>query len=166
MKITQSAAQLFILQPLPHTSFLLLARAATSIIFVTTKRLLSQQKYACHDKTFLLQHVWQIFVATNVILSGQTCVCCILSWQKFCHDKHTFVMTKDMFCPWHVFVTTKLLSWQKLYLWQLQSLILFFLFLFFFSYMGVCRWMESKFPEKWILFWTAKSVCLINLLAV
>ena len=52
-------------------------------IFVVTK-VLSQQKY---------------FVITNIILS----------WQKFHHNKHTFVATKDMFChDKHVFVVIKL----------------------------------------------------------
>ena len=40
---------------------------------------------------------WQIFVATNIILSQQ----------KFCHNQHTFVATKDMFChDKHMTVTT------------------------------------------------------------
>ena len=45
------------------------------------------------------------FVATNIILSSQ----------NFCHDKHTFVVTKDLFCrDKHVcrdktFVTTKMI---------------------------------------------------------
>ena len=33
----------------------------------------------------------------------------ILLWQMFCHGKHTFVVTKDVF------------SWQKWYLWQLPQ---------------------------------------------
>ena len=92
----------------------------------------------------------QIFVATNIISSQQTCLlswqkntchvqtfvatklclsqqkfCCdkiFLSWQNFCRDKHTFVMTKDMFCC-DVFIATKLLSRQKWYLWQLPPVI-------------------------------------------
>ena len=73
---------------------------------------------------------------------------CLLG-QRFCHDKHTFVATKDVFCrDKHVFVTTKvslswqnfcsdkllsqqntsyvmtkLLLWQKWYLWQLLPMI-------------------------------------------
>ena len=45
------------------------------------------------------------FVATNIILSQQ----------NFCHDKHTFVVTKDLFChDKHIchdktFVTTKMI---------------------------------------------------------
>ena len=58
----------------------------------------------CHDKTF---------VATNTPLSQQ----------KFCHDKHAFVVTKDVFCHGkHTFVATKLLSCQKVYLWELPPM--------------------------------------------
>ena len=71
--------------------------------------LLLQQKYACCDKTFVVTNLylsWQnIFVATN------TC----LSWQNFHHDKHIFVVIKDVFCHnKQVFVITKVsLSWQQ-----------------------------------------------------
>ena len=96
----------------------------------------------CRDKSFVVTNMhssWQntSFVATKVCLSRQTRVChdrylcCnkILSWQKyfvmtnnsvtkkFCCSKHTFVVTKD------VFVTTELLSWKKLCLWQLPPMI-------------------------------------------
>ena len=81
--------------------FLSLQGAATSIIFVTanvpvvTKRLLSRQKYACHDKSFVI----------TKLCSSQ---------QNFCVDKHTFVVTKDVSCcDKHVFVTTKSFSWQN-----------------------------------------------------
>ena len=48
-----------------------------------------------------------------------------LSRQKFCSDKHTFVMTKDVFCSdKHVFVMTIFLLWQIWYLWQLLPMIL------------------------------------------
>ena len=73
--------------------------------FVTTKLLsrqayfcrdkrhvLSRQKYSCRDRTFVVTNMCssrqKYFVATNIILS----------WQKFCRSKHTFVMTKDVFC--------------------------------------------------------------------
>ena len=82
--------------------------------------LLSRQKYACCDKTF---------VATKLCLSRQNiCHVCrdkhtfchdkrgfvttntCLSWQKFCCDKHTFVTTKLVFCcNKHVFVMTKII---------------------------------------------------------
>ena len=53
------------------------------------------------------------------------------AWTYFCRDKHNFVATKDVFCRnKHVFVATntcfiatKLLSRQKLYLWQLPPII-------------------------------------------
>ena len=119
--------------------------------------LLSQQKYACCDKSFVTKKLClsrQNIFATNIILSRQnkhtsvttsnclsqqnmsfimTKVC--LSRQNLCCDKHmlvatnichdnNFVMTKDVFCHGkHVFVVTKLLSWQKLYLWQLPQMI-------------------------------------------
>ena len=54
--------------------------------FVMTN--ISRDKHACHDKTF---------VATNT---------CLLR-QKFCHDKHIFVATKDLFClDKHMFLAT------------------------------------------------------------
>ena len=82
--------------------------AATSVIFFFSTKvlsrktsLLSPQKYACHDKTL---------VATKLCLSRQ----------KFYLDKHTFVMTKDVFCcdfffllsHDNLFFTTKLSSRQ------------------------------------------------------
>ena len=52
-------------------------------------RLLSRERYACLHKTF---------VTTKLCLSRQN----IWSWQTFgrgkCHDKHTFVTRKDVFC--------------------------------------------------------------------
>ena len=56
-------------------------------------RLLSQQKYDCRDKIMFVAKKYFCFVATNI-----------------CHDKH-------------VFVATKVLSRQKLYLWQLAPVI-------------------------------------------
>ena len=122
--------------------------------FVTIKVCLLWQKFGrennCRDKIFLSRQnlSQQIFVVTNIILlwqtcvhmlvetkllSWQTCVCCdkscvatdiILSWQKFCHSKHNFVVTKDMFCcDKHMFVMTKDLSQQRWYLWQLPPVI-------------------------------------------
>jgi len=88
-------------------------------------RLLSRQKYACLDKTL---------VATNMCyLSRQkfcrdkrhslqyryvswlgACIpglCLILQRQNFCHEKHTFVSTKDVFCrDKHAFVATKFIA--------------------------------------------------------
>ena len=50
----------------------------------------------CHEKTFVMTNTSS--VVTKV---------CLLQ-QKFYHDKHTFVTTKDMFChDKHMFVTTK-----------------------------------------------------------
>ena len=67
-----------------------------NMAFVMTKLSLSWQNL-CRN-IFLS---WQIFAATNIILSWQTHVCHdkthLLSWQKYaCHDK-TFVTTKDVF---------------------------------------------------------------------
>ena len=81
--------------------------------------LLSWQKYACHDKTFVIT---KLFCCCNKHNFVATIFCCCdkhtffttnmcrdksmllmtkpLSrhlWQKFCRDKHTFVMTKDSF---------------------------------------------------------------------
>ena len=83
-----------------------LAGAATSIIFVATKTCLSRQNTS--------------FVATKVCLSRQ----------NFCRHKHVFVATysRQFFLYTFVgtkdaFVATKLLSRQKLYLWQLPPMI-------------------------------------------
>jgi len=59
-----------------------LVAAARSIIFVMRKLCLSRQIFAV-TKVLSRQ---KYFVTTNIILSQQ----------KFCHDKHTFVATKDM----------------------------------------------------------------------
>ena len=96
--------------------------AATSVIFVTTKRLF------CHDKSVLVLTkvlAWMfLFVATK-LLSQQIFAATniILSWFFVCgHDKHTFVMTKHLLswqkyaCHDKSFVMTNMcLSWQKVY---------------------------------------------------
>ena len=73
------------------SSSLSLAGAVTSIIFVMTKVLLrqtclSQQKYACHHKCFVVTKLclsWQnIYLIQNIFV--MTNICC---------DKHNFVMT-------------------------------------------------------------------------
>ena len=85
--------------------------AATSIIYVATKvssrqtRVLSQQKYACRDKTFVVTDTY--FCRDTTFVSPNNFVATILlSWQKdvFCREKH--VCQTDML---HV-VTHKLWS--------------------------------------------------------
>ena len=86
-------------------------------------------------------------------------------WAYFCHDKRCVL-------SWHVFVVSKLLSWQKMCfvmtcVCRIQTFVMTKIILkaapvsdncfVFFSYVGVCRWMESKLSEKLILFRTAKS---------
>ena len=68
-----------------------LAGATTSIIFVATKVVLLQQKYACRDKTFVAKKLClsrQIFFHDNIILSRQAYFCRdkrrVLSWEKTC----------------------------------------------------------------------------------
>jgi len=130
-----------------------LASTATNIIFCCDKKfchvcrdktlLLSRLKFSCRGNTFvatklcLSQHTRQNclsrqpFVATNttkLCLSRQLFVVTnVLSRQNYvCLDKHSFVATKDVFCVCrdkHVFVATKLLSREKLYLWQLSPMI-------------------------------------------
>ena len=115
---------------------------------------LLRQKCACHDKTFVATNIYRnkhVFVVTEVlswqayfscnkrcVLSWQNYVCHYkyLSWQTFCHDKNMFVMTsfvtasillsrqKSCFVATNMCVMTKLLSWQKWYLWQLPPTIL------------------------------------------
>ena len=80
------------------------------IMFVATKNVfcvLSRLADFCRDER-------RVFVATKICLSRQ----------KFYRNKHTSVETKDVFCrDKHVFVATKRLSRQKLYLWQLPPMI-------------------------------------------
>ena len=110
----------------------LLAGAATSIIFVTTKVLSQQthvcrdktclltwQKYACHDKTFVTTKLFcccdkHNFVMTSILLSQQTRVVtkvCFL-WHNFCHDTLvTKVLSRQAyFCR----DKRQVLSWQNL----------------------------------------------------
>ena len=114
-----------------------LAGAATSIIFVATEVRLPRQTFCCDEIMFVVTKLLmqQIFVLTNMCLSRQAYFCCDkgcvflrqtrvchkcsvttkihLSQQNLCHNKHTFVVTKDaFFCDKRVFVTN-VLSQQK-----------------------------------------------------
>ena len=99
-----------------------LAGAGVSVFFVTTK-VLSRQKYVCHDK--------HCFVATT-LSSQPTGVCrafvatklCLLL-QNSCHNKHYFVVTSILlswqktcfvFVAINAFVAAKLLSHMRLWL--------------------------------------------------
>ena len=109
--------------PRQNTSFVAtkvsLAGAATSIIFVTTNtclswqtRLLSRQKYAYCDKTFVTTNIFvaanfllrEIFVVTNIILT----------WQNACRDKLTFVATNKSFVATNVLWAKKKQKKKKL----------------------------------------------------
>ena len=78
-----------------------------------TKILMSQQAYFCHDKRCVL--LQQTCVMTKVSLSQQNFLATkfCLSWQIFVatknHDKHTFVTRKDMFCHDKMFVMEKMI---------------------------------------------------------
>ena len=136
-------------------SLLSLAGAATSTkvlsrlswqnpSFVATKVCLSEQnfchdKIVCHNKTFVGTNrclSWQAYFCHDRrhVLSWQTCVCCDKSFiaiKKNSANKHKLfcdktyatgiILSQQKVC----FVTTKLLSWQKLYLWQLPPVIHF-----------------------------------------
>ena len=124
----------------------MLARAATSITFVCCNKihLLSWQKYACHDETFVTTNNYYV-CWDKIFLLWQNCCCdmCLssfvmtkgcyvvtnmcMSWQFFCRDKimfvvknicrdKTFVARKNIF-----FAISILLSRQKLYLRQLRQ---------------------------------------------
>ena len=136
----------------PHSPFLLrwhlsLVGAVTSIIFVATKVLSSQNMSFRHNKTFVAKTLFchnKTFVVTNICSEKQFCC------NTFCYDKSMLVrtklllrqnslllqifvatrvisvMTKDVFChdttvchDKHVFVMTKVLLWQNWYLWHL-----------------------------------------------
>ena len=73
-----------------------------------TNTCLSQQVYFCHDKRCVFLFIKIMFFMTEICLLRQT----------FCCDKHTFVVSKDVFlfyvCCDKSFVTTSiLLSWRK-----------------------------------------------------
>ena len=77
-----------------------LAGIATSIIFVATNTCLSQQT-CCHDKAHLLSRQKYVCVCVSV----RTCPLCLSRQAYFCRDKKS------------------VLSRQKLYLWQLPTMI-------------------------------------------
>ena len=90
-----------------------------SVVCRDKTHLLSQQKYASHNKTFVMTNIfvniflWQQNFCRNKDLSRQTCVC---------PDK-SFVATSILLLrqKTHMFVTTKLVM-TKLYLWQLPPM--------------------------------------------
>ena len=100
---------------LPQVSFLLWQKFChNKHMFVMTKHIfcceksmfaktkcLSWQNYVCYDKIFLSQ---QNFGCKFFVVVTNTC----LLQQKICHDKHTFVARKDVFCcDKHMFIMTK-----------------------------------------------------------
>ena len=91
-------ARLYRWLELPQVSFL------SRQIFCRNKHVFVETKHVfCRDKSMHVS-TKHVFVATNIILSRQA---------YFCRDKHVFVATK----------VCLRLSRQKLYLWQLPSLI-------------------------------------------
>ena len=108
--------------------------AATSIIFIVKTHLLSRQKYACHDKTFVTTKwylSWQnIFVVINIcrdkIMFVVTNIChnrCFATTKVFCHG--SFVVTIILLLRQNTsFVMTIFLLRQKWYLGQLLLMIL------------------------------------------
>ena len=76
-------------------------------------RLLSRQKHACRDKSFVAQKYfgttkllsWQIFVVTNIFFSHDKS---FVSWQAyFCHDKRCVSSQQTHVCCDKTFVVTK-----------------------------------------------------------
>ena len=120
-------------------------------IFVITKRFATKvcllwQNF-CRDKHIFVMCL--LFVMTKLclpqksvvkarILLSQQKTCFVATKDLFCHDKPVFVATNfchdknytcGSSCQWylnsmHRFVATKLLSWQKWYLWQLPPIYL------------------------------------------
>ena len=83
---------------------------------------LSRQKF-CHQKTHLLS--WQKYACRNKHVFTESNICrdksfitIILSWQRCCHNKHIFIMAKQVFV-----VTNTCLLQQKCYLWQRPPMI-------------------------------------------
>ena len=97
-----------------HSCRLSLVGAASSIVFVVTKHVF------CHNKSMLV--VTKVLSQIKIRLLRQNfCVTTniILSQQKFCYDKHTFVAPKDMFCcDKLVFAVTKVSFMKSILLLQ------------------------------------------------
>jgi len=106
-----------------------LVGAATSIIFVATNTYLSQQMYACRNKTFvatilclLWQNIfvmtkclsWQIFVTTNMFVAKKKIFRHLFIFSRqayFSRDKTRFTGTHYLS---RLFAATNMyLSWQK-----------------------------------------------------
>ena len=101
-------------------SFLSLAGAATSVIFVATNTCLSRQNTSVVATKICLSRqrlcgAKLTFVATNTFLLRQKDACRDKTFvspppQKFCRGKHTFFTTKDVCCrDKHGFVATKII---------------------------------------------------------
>ena len=109
-----------------------LVGAATIMIFVATK-VLSCPKF-CHNKCIFVitKHIFcrnkNTLVTTKLWSQQQTNICrnkhnfvTTKLWSQqayFCHDKHAWFSEKRI-----MFFVTKLLSWQKWYLWKLPPMI-------------------------------------------
>ena len=78
--------------------------------FCCDKVMFVQTKYFCCDKTFVMTNIChnkQVFVATTVLSwqAYKSFVATKIFYVTFCHNMHTFVMTKDLFCYGkHLFV--------------------------------------------------------------
>ena len=82
-----------------------LARAATSIILVATK-VLSRQKYAFRDKTFVATKVF----VKHVCVSRQVLSRQVLSRQAyFCREKTCLLSRQTRFCRYKTFVATEMI---------------------------------------------------------
>ena len=171
---------------LPQVSFLLwqimfvttnLTRVCHNKSFVTTSILLWWQKMCfvmtnmfVMTKVSLSQHktfvaTTKMFAATNICHNKSFVVTKIcLSWQKYCHHKHTSVATKDMF-----------LLQQKWYLCQLPPMIVVYnqhnLAIGWFSEAGLHEWMpfvifRARSRKRlqhhfWADFWVGVASCCV-----
>ena len=110
---THTACVYYHWRELPQVSFLSWQKCChDKLTFVMTTRvchsktcLLSQQKYACHDKTFVetklclpRQTHAKVNLSWQNFMSGQYYACCdkCLSGQNFCHDKSMSVATNTL----------------------------------------------------------------------
>ena len=92
--------------------------------FVATKVCLPRQNFCCDKIISVATNTTELFVETNICRDKHDKIMFVET--NICRDKHSFVVTKDVFCVCrdkHVFVATKLLSREKLYLWQLPPMI-------------------------------------------
>ena len=117
----ESVCSFTVFSPPPHLNIRpLLALPSPSLQYCTSIIGGRCHKYHfCHNKSFVMTNIFcrdkSILVVTKLLLQQilvMTKLC--LSWQRFCGNKHTFVMTKDVFLSWKTALQKKHVRHDKL----------------------------------------------------